>query len=418
MNIRLAAFVALLGLTFASSTALASGFRLPEQSASAMGMSSAFVGQADDPSATWYNPAGLTQLDGTQISGGVIAIYPSMKHDATTGFTDVSEREIHLPIHLYATHKYTDRLAVGLGINYPFGLSTDWAENSSVKYVSTFSKVMTTNVNPNVAYKVNDDLSVAFGIDYTRLRATLEKTQSVFIFTPGPVYLGDYNFRLSGDGDGWGMNVAAKYRVSPAVETGLSYRSRIKVDLEGTAELTGAGPAAQSGSGNTSITLPDLLQVGVSYKASDDLRLNADIEYTFWSTYDRIVITSDNPTFDDKKEEKNWRNTWSLRLGTQYRLSDAWKLRAGYIYDQNPVDEEYFETGVPDSDRQALSVGAGHTMGNITIDVAYLYLRFHSRGITDTKTDDATVTPLAPNALNGPYKSTAHLAGITIGYKF
>ena len=167
-------FSALSSLLFVS-FASASGFALPDQSASAMGMASAFTGQADDASAVWYNPAGIIQLDGTRISGGVIGIFPTLTHENTTGTTDVSERMIHLPIHLYATHKMSDKLSFGLGVNNPFGLSTDWSDTSNTRYVATFSKVVTTEINPNIAYKMNDNLSVAVGVAYVKLRATLEK---------------------------------------------------------------------------------------------------------------------------------------------------------------------------------------------------------------------------------------------------
>jgi long-chain fatty acid transport protein len=187
----------------------------------------------------------------------------------------------------------------------------------------------------------------------------------------------------------------------------------MKVDIDGTAELTG-GPAATSGSGSTTITLPDLLQFGVSYEASDTLTLNADLEYTEWSTYDKIEVTSDNPLFN-ATDEKQWENTWCLRIGGQYKLSDRWKVRAGYLYDQNPVKEDRFETRTPDADRQGVSIGTGYTSGNISIDAAYLYLRFNDRTINNSSADDATATP---TALSGTYKSTAQLAGITIGYAF
>lgn len=386
------------------SLASAAGFALPEQSASAMGMASAFVGQADDASAVWYNPAGITQLDGTRISGGVIPIYPALTHENTTGTTDVSERTIHLPIHLYATHKMSDKLSFGLGVNNPFGLATDWSDTSNTRYVATFSKVVTTEINPNIAYKMNDNLSVAAGIAYVKLRATLENIQLV-----GPA---DESFRLSGDGDGWGANIAAKYQASSKVNLGLSYRSRVKVDVNGTADLNGPVLSA-SGTANTSITLPDLLQVGVSYKASDKLTLNSDLDYTWWSTYDRIVVESSVGLFN-ATQEKEWKDTWTLRVGGQYKLSDQLKLRAGYLYDKNPVPEHRFETRIPDSDRQGLSVGAGYSIGNITVDAAYMYLRFNDRTVDSSYASGTTPVP----ALNGDYKSQAHLAGVTVGYKF
>jgi long-chain fatty acid transport protein len=152
----------------------------------------------------------------------------------------------------------------------------------------------------------------------------------------------------------------------------------------------------------------------VSYKASDALTLNADLEYTLWSTFDKLTIESNVAAFNTT-EEHQWKNVACLRIGGQYKLSDQWKVRAGYLYDQNPVKEEHFETRIPDSDRQGFSLGAGYTSGNVTIDAAFMCLRFNKRTISNSLMDDATATP---DALNGTYKSRAQLAGITIGYKF
>lgn len=393
------------------SVSFASGFRLPEQNAAAMGMAGAFVGQADDASAAWYNPAAMTQLDGTRVSAGVIAIAPTLEHANNTvnpGTTDVSERSIHIPAHFYMTHKMNDTVAFGVGINSPFGLSTDWdPTTSSTRYVATFSKVITSEVNPNVAFKISDDLSAAFGIAYVHLRATLEKT--AYIVLPGPIVLGNHNFRLSGDGAGWGANAAFMYKHSDATSVGFSYRSRVKIDVDGTASLSG-GPAATTATGATAITLPDIIQFGVSHKTSENLTVNADIDYTMWSTFDRIVIVSDNPSFN-ATDEKQWHDVWCFRIGGQYKLSDQWKLRAGYLYDKNPVGESHFDTRIPDSDRQGISLGTGYAKGNMTVDLAYLYLLFSKRTISSSLSDP-------DDSLNGTYKGKAHLAGVTIGYKF
>jgi len=408
MKKTLTVFITVAGIVvMCSSLGFAAGFRLPEQDSAAMGMASAFVGQADNPSAVWYNPAGITQLDGTRISGGVIIICPELTHENTNGTTDVSKRDLYLPVQLYATHKLNDKIGIGFGINEPFGLTTDWSKTSSTRYVATYSSIVTTEFNPNIAYKMNDNLSVAFGLAYIHIRATLEKTQPTSAVTDG-------NFRLSGDGDGWGVNAALRYKASDTVNLGLSYRSRIKVKVDGTAELSGT---PLSGNAKTSITLPDLVQIGVSYIASDKLTVNADLEYTMWSTFDKLTIESDVAAFN-KTEEHQWMNVACLRIGGQYKLSDQWKVRAGYLYDQNPVKEEHFETRIPDSDRQGFSIGAGYTIGNVTIDAAYMYLLFNKRTVSNSLMDDASVTPKAPDALNGTYKSQAQLAGITIGYKF
>ena len=176
-----------------------------------------------------------------------------MTHDTISGTTEVSERDIHLPAHLFISSKLSNTLSFGFGVTSPFGLSANWEDSSTVRYVSTFSKVVTLELNPNIAYKVNNDLSLAVGMNYIQMRATMEK------LLPLP---GDPNFRLNGDGTGWGVNAAVKYQSSDAVAVGLSYRSRIKVDLDGTAGVTGS--VNLSNSANTNITLPDLIQFGVS----------------------------------------------------------------------------------------------------------------------------------------------------------
>ena len=150
------------------------------------------------------------------------------------GTTDVAQRDIHLPVHLYATHRVNDRFAFGIGINNPFGLSTDWdPETSSTRYVATFSKVVTTEVNPNVAYKLNDDLSVAFGIAYVQLRATLENDRLTWAGPGLPALIGI--FRSERRRGRVGIECCSLYKVAQNVNVGLSYRSRIKIDVDGDA---------------------------------------------------------------------------------------------------------------------------------------------------------------------------------------
>jgi long-chain fatty acid transport protein len=389
-----------------ASSSFASGFNLPDQSASALGMAGAFVGQADDPSAVWYNPAGMTQFDGARISAGAMIVYPVFTHENTDGTTDVAERVTHAVPHLFFTDQLNDRLSFGIGVTSPFGLSINWSPTSETRYVSTFSSLNAFNINPNAAYKITDDLSMAIGVDYFRIfHTTLEKISSVAGV--------DETARLSGDGDGWGANLALLYRVSEAASIGLSYRSRIKTDIHGTASINGPALSA-AGSVNTSITLPDMLQAGVSHRISDSLTLNEEIDYTWWSTYDKLSVSSDNALFNQTLEQQ-WRNSWAFRVGGQYKLDEQWKLRAGYFYDQTPVQQERFTTSIPDSNHQGVTAGAGYTTGRTTVDGAYKYARYNTRTVTNSQADDATPNP---NALNGVYKTESHEALITVSYKF
>ena len=390
--------VVAVSLLFCATHASAAGFALPEQSSSAMGMGSAFVGQADDASAVWYNPAGITQLDGINVMAGAVFIYPTFSHDNNDGTTDTASRNIHVPALFYATYKMNDRVAFGLGINNPFGLATNWYPTSETRQVATLTQLIATEFNPSIAFKVNDKLSVSAGVTYVYVAATLANIQAL----GGPFFT---NSQLNGSGDAWGGNFAVLYKISDGLSTGFTYRSRMKVDIKGNAQLDGV----TTGNAFTSITLPDLMSLGFSIRPSEKLILNVDLGYTWWSTYDTLEVTSTNPLFNNKSYQKQWRDVVNLRVGGQYKLTDQWKLRAGFQYDQNPVPDHYFETRVPDSDRYGVSVGTGYTLGNLTVDLAYLYILFETRNVADS---------MYGSSVKGTYNTDAHVFGVSVAYKF
>jgi len=394
----------LLLLIFGVSISNAAGFRLADQSASAAAMGNAFVAVANDASAVWYNPAAIINLEGTQLSAGSVMIYPLMKHEYTGG-SDETEKILHIPPHFYATHKYSDKISFGFGVNAPFGLSTDWDKTSHAAAIATYSDIKVINHNLNAAYKINDTLSFAAGIDFVYLDATLKK------------WLGaPYNFEqeLTGDGTALGWNAAALYKLNKQWTLGANFRSSVKVDIEdGTNKL----PSALGGTSTdatTSITLPDMFQIGAAYQYNEKWLFSCEVDYTDWTTYHQLIVKWNNDT-TLLTDIKNWKSVWAFRLGTEYKYSDTWKLRSGIFYDNNPIKEERVETRMPDSDRIAISFGAGYTKDNITISIMYQYVKFIERTITNSYgTKPSTVQPI----LDGTYKSSAHLPGITIGYKF
>jgi long-chain fatty acid transport protein len=380
----------------------AAGFRLSEQDAKANGMGNSFVAVADNASAVWYNPAAITDLEKTNLSLGTVMVAPAMKHDKTTGGSDEIKNTLHIPPYLYATHKLNEKWALGFGFNAPFGLSTEWDKATAItRYVSTLSDIKAFNYNLNGAYKVNDKLSVALGADYVYLDAKLANIGASAPFT-------NREIMLKGTGHGWGYNAAALYKLNDKWNFGANYRSLVKIDVDGTAKIAAAGV---SNPATTKITLPDTFQIGAGYKVNDKWLVSATADYTDWTTYHALTIKS--ATLGGSVTlPKDWTSVWGFHAGTEYKYSDTWKFRGGAFYDLNPVKEKYFETRVPDSDRLALSVGAGWTKGNIVVDVSYTYLMFMNRTIHDSVQD------LSSNTLNGTYKSAAHLPAIGVSYKF
>lgn len=393
----------------------AAGFRLSEQDARANGMGNTAVAVADNPAAVWYNPAAITGLEGTNLSLGSVMVLPQMEHTNTNGSKDRIEQTLHIPPHFFATRKLNEKFSLGLGVLAPFGLSTDWDKTTSAtREVATLSEIQALYANLNGAYKVNENLSVAAGASFVRLDATMNKK----------VEFGTTNVEqeLEGDGTGTGYNVAATYKWNK-YKFGASYHSKVKIDVDGKINFPTTGTtltalSATDKDATTKITLPDTFQIGVAHQCTDSWLFTAEADYTNWSTYRKLVIdyTRDNGTAAQTIDHKNWSSVWAFRVGGEHKVNENWKLRLGAFYDVNPVKEDYFETRVPDSDRVAVSFGAGYAKGNITVDASYLYLRFVKRTIDNSLQDNgATQTN---TSINGKYSSVARLPAITIGYKF
>lgn len=375
----------------------AAGFRLAEQDAKATGMGNSFVAVADNASAVWYNPAAITDLEGTNVSLGTVMVLPSMEHKNTDGTTDKIEETTHIPPHFYATRKINDSMSLGLGVNAPFGLSTEWEKTSATKNVATKSEVKAINTNLNGAIKLSDKLSFAAGLSYAMVDATLNQMNP---------YVANNEIILEGDGHGVGYNAAVMYKYNDKMKFGVNYRSKVKAKLEGDLAFS----AVFTGPVKTELTLPDMLQIGVSHQCTDKWLFSAEADYTNWTTYRNIIIKKKSDgtlAIPGTISVKNWKSVWAFRLGSEYKYSDTLKFRFGTFYDNNPVKSQYFETRVPDTDRVALSVGAGWNRGNFTVDASYMRLFFIERTV-----DSATAS------LDGKYNSVAHLPAITIGYKF
>jgi long-chain fatty acid transport protein len=233
---------------------------------------------------------------------------------------------------------------------------------------------------------------------------------------------------LKGEGTGTGYNLAALYKHTDALRFGASYRSGAKIKVEGSTYHPLLGNiAAQAASGNgsngsyyyndanTKIHLPDTFQPGAAYQYNDKLQLTAEADWTNWANYHKLVIKWYGDTASST-EHKSWNSVWAYRLGAQYKYCETLKLRGGAFYDNNPVPALHFETRLPDSDRVGLSLGAGWTRGDITVDASYLYLMFQNR-VSRTSIGGATGTT-ENEVLDGKYSASAHLPALTVSYKF
>lgn len=404
-----------------TSNAKGGGFQINEHGAKAMGMGGAFTAQANDPSAIFFNPAGLGFQQGMNLMLGTTLIFPSNKFIGPSPATTESKMksQIFYPINIYGTYSLNDAITFGLGVYNPFGLGTEWDKDWVGKRLSIKTDLQTFFINPTVAYRVNEQLSLGFGVSYVlanvNMKFRLQTFSSLQPLTPATV---DGTAELDADGNGFNFNVGLLYKPIEDLSLGLSYRHSTKLSLEGNAVFTDM-QALQTyfpgGEGKTTITLPYNILFGVAYNFLPELTIEAGFQYVGWKLYDTLDIKiAEGPPAPllgvlqkGSRSPKDWENAFLLRLGGEYRFGE-FALRAGYIFDKTPQPDKSVEPMLPDADRHELTLGLGYKLSeNLDLNFAYQIILFNDRTV---------VSPT--NTFPGTYKSKAHLFGINIGYKF
>jgi long-chain fatty acid transport protein len=432
---------ALVVLLFTASASFAAGFRLPEAGAKAMGMGFAFTAQADDPSAIYFNPAGLTQLKGQNVMIGVTYVRENGGEftgttpvDNTTAVKNETQKSLnfYIPNAYYTRTTNSGNIAYGVGIFAPFGLGQEYNDKNTSIFRNQITKIdlKTIVVNPTIAFKINEVLSVGFGIDWMYGKANLEKTAVV----PGVGNL--YNLDLDGDGDAWGYNLGILLKPIANLRVGASYRSKFDLKIkDGDVEIRNISttpfipnpippPTAFSAAqvfGGTSfdtkadatINMPATFALGAAYTMGK-LTVEADADWTFWHSYRSLPIDiKDNKVLilPDSNAPKNWEDVVAFRIGAEYRVTDPLALRAGFAYDPSPVPADTMGPELPDAHRFNYMVGAGYKVANWTIDGAFMYVDKFDRTVNNQVTTAGT-------GFNGTWTGDAWLVALDVGYNF
>ena len=402
--------------------AFGSGFSIYEQGAKASGVAGAFVAFADDASANWYNPANLVWLEGTQfqVGGNLITaggdtelevLDPSFGVFVPTTFEP--EDSIETPIHLYYTKKVNSNLAWGLGLTTPFGLVTDWAQRP-ITFTAAKSELATFVLNPNVAFRLTDKVSVAVGLDYM-FADVGEFSREVPIDLDGNPFNGFEVIgfsNLTGDTTELGWNVALSYQ-GDSTAFGFTYRSGFELDLDGEIEYSSFGPVSPffpNSPGSAAIELPAQAAIGWGVQLTETFSFEFDISWAEWSSFESIDIDIENETLfsRDLVVEENWDDTMAYRLGFTWKTSPKNEWRFGAVYDESPVPEEFLRPSIPDADRTGLTIGFGHKSDRFTLDLYYMPLWF----------DEITAVPGSEGVIAGTYDTFVQLAGASLNWSF
>jgi long-chain fatty acid transport protein len=438
-------FALLFGLALllgASSTVFASGFAIVEQSVSGLGTAFASGAAAADASTIFYNPAGITLLEGQQITGGMHVIFPSAKLSATTaentplgGSVSLGDNNsgnggvTKLVPNLYYTNKLNDKLSIGLGINAPFGLATKYDKDWVGRYHAVESDVMTINFNPALAYKVTDKLSLGFGLNAEYIDVTLSSmVDAGLLLSMGTSTDTDVFAENTADDWGFGFNLGALYELSPGTRIGVAYRSEIKHKLGGEVDfdVPVGVPSAyfpdQDISGT--ITLPATASVNFFHQLNEKWAVMADVTWTDWSSFDKLTINFDGGgilggTVNSSTTTEKWEDTWRYSVGATYQATEALLIRTGLAYDETPIPDDYRTPRIPGEDRFWVTLGVGYQLSeSLSLDAAYAHLFVKDSKIQKYAGTDPTGEDFARGTLVGEFENSVDIASIQINYKF
>lgn len=397
----------LLVLLFVALTphAQAAGLTLREHSAVAQSRALAITAKLDDPSTVFYNPAGMAFLEGVQAQASGTLVIPGFTWQDPTGELDevgLVDPEMVVPA-VYFTTRLLDEVAIGLSANLPYGLvlnyPSGWANGAGATLVES-AELVIPMINSNVSFKVAPGVAVAIG---------------AFV-SPSSVQIKRPTVTLSGDAVGVGGTFGVQAHVN-RLHLGASYQSRFKLGIEGTAEFQG-GLAEAFGTQPvvSNIIMPDVLSVGIGYDLTEQLYIEADVNYTGWGSIAELDIQfpeepllNGNPLIKPKNPAPlNWEDALCYRLGAQWTDPAGWSLRLGGGYDETPaVDDTTITPMVPDGNRIFFTAGAGMRLGDVHVDAAYLYALFDTREVSSEDHVDG---------FGQKYESNAQLVTLSVSW--
>lgn len=426
-----------LSLGMLSSYASASGFQLLEENLSGLG--NGYAGSAavaENASTIFYNPAGMTQLKDREFSIGVAAIQPSFKFSnngssagAFTGAGSGGDAGTLSAVpNAYLSWALNKDLYVGVGLSAPFGLKTEYSSPWIGSAQSNSFSVETMNINPSIAWRVNDAVSIGAGVSwehidakYKRLASTVDLPTAV-TGLPVTVLTTQSTVAATLKGDAWGWNVGGLFTLSPATRVGVSYRSTVTEDMTGDINVTGpAGPggvttlfnASQSSAAKASLKLPDTAVLSVAHQLNDKWQLLGDVSWTGWSSVPKLDLVRGSGAIAQTLNT-DFRDTWRVAVGGNYQYSADMKLRFGLAFDQTPVKGEATRmVSLPDNDRTQISTGAQWALsGGSTLDLGLAYIMFADAPINNNQ------LAAGRGLVKGSYTGNAVLLGVQYSVPF
>jgi long-chain fatty acid transport protein len=394
----------------------AAGFALIEQNASGLG--SAYAGQAasaQDASTIFFNPAGMGLLPDSQLVVAGSLIQPSAKFQNSgstaaplqaLGDTGGDAGGLGFVPNLYYVYPVSKELSLGIGVNAPFGLKTEYDQTWMGRFQAVKSELKTINVNPSLSYKLNDSILLGIGLSAQYIDAELTNMANYSALAKGALGANLQGLAdVKGNDYGWGYNLGALFILGDS-RIGVSYRSKVDYTLEGNVSFANVpapmapNPLLQTGPVTADVTMPASASLSLFHKLSPSVDLLADITWTGWSSFDVLTVRRTSGTVVSSTTE-NWQDSWRYSLGVTWHQDAAWMWRAGVAYDETPVEDAFRTARIPDNSRTWIALGGQYRLSEKSaLDFGYAYLFVEDSSINSTVAGAGTLRGSYDNSVN------------------
>jgi long-chain fatty acid transport protein len=371
------------------------GSRIPNQDAEAIARGNAFAATADNPSAIYYNPAGITQLEGNNIQIGALFylnIYADYQSPSGQGVENKHNVAVVPQVHYVFTPK-DQPFSFGLGIYSPFGLGMEWPDDAPFRNAGLKAQLTYATINPVVAWKPISTLSIAAGPTFNYSEAELWQGVAV----------SPYQLRFKGHDWGFGANVGLLWQPHPKWSFGAKYFSATSMDYNGTAYFNPSAPfLPPSVSTTTHLNFPQMVSGGISFRPTTNWNFEVDVDWTDWDTVKSAVIDQVGTL------PLNWQSSFFYEVGITRQLGRGYYVSAGFFFSQASTPDQYYTPLVPDTDLYVGSLGFGYKGQHWTWAVASQII---GGGYRDVQ---STYDPV----VNGRYKLFTPTFAFSVGYHF
>ncbi len=395
--------------------ARAGGFQVTQQSARSLGLGDGGFASLGEPVLLHNNPALLGFLPGTVFSFGSTVVMPDTRFTpvGSTGVKMLSQ--VIFPPNVSLTHNFGS-FAVGVSGSIPFAMNSEWGETWVGALESVRSDFRVVYLSPGFSFALSPKVSVGAALNIGFPRLQMSHRFNV-VTAPGTVGLESFD----GTGaTGLGATVGILLRPSQHFTLGLSYMSKMKLDIDqgsvSYSELPDSlAPSYPQTTATFSLSTPDLLRCGMAFRLLPWLSLEANAQYAFWSSLQELTIRYPQEALQKDPGlwtsiPLGWKNTWTFHAGLEFSFDDV-VIRTGYIYDETPVPDDTFLPSLPDADRRGLSIGLGYFVSEgLRLDFGYQYLQFLDRSISPNADGNSASVPA------GKYTSTWTVVGINVSY--